>query len=116
MEKIQTDDSPKEAIQAEATGSVPAESSTPYDNGAPGQTSDTESEWEQVDKPERGAKTGTVQGEGASGPTDLGDAREKSKQVRPNLKSLTDGESWRPRAELIRDAQGQQPKQAAEDQ
>lgn len=86
-----TDDSPKEAIQAEAMGSVPAESSTPYDNGAPGQTSDAESEWEQVDKPERGAKTGTVQGEGASGPTDLGDAREKSKQ-------------------------GQQPKQAAEDQ
>ena len=92
LEKSQTDDSPKEAIQAEATGSVPAEPSTPHDNGAPGQTSDAESEWEQVDKPERGVKTGTVQSEGASGPTDLGDAREKSKQVRPNLKSSTDGE------------------------
>ncbi|EIW59406.1 uncharacterized protein TRAVEDRAFT_28588 [Trametes versicolor FP-101664 SS1] len=64
-------DSPADAQRAE-------EHDAKFSQGAPGQTADAETEHEQKEKP-GSSKSGTVQGEGDKGPTDLGDAREKSK-------------------------------------
>ncbi|KAA1469940.1 hypothetical protein DENSPDRAFT_835634 [Dentipellis sp. KUC8613] len=49
-----------------------------FDDGKPGQTSESESDHEQSEKPSSEPKTGTVQSSGETGPTDLADAREES--------------------------------------
>ncbi|OJT14701.1 hypothetical protein TRAPUB_8754 [Trametes pubescens] len=64
-------DSPADAQRAE-------EHDAKFSQGAPGQTAEAETEHEQKEKP-GSSHSGTVQSEGDSGPTDLGDAREKSK-------------------------------------
>ncbi|KAI0629741.1 hypothetical protein C8Q77DRAFT_1138165 [Trametes polyzona] len=48
-----------------------------FADGAPGQTSEAETKPDQKEKPGR-SHTGTLQSEDDSGPTDLGDAREKA--------------------------------------
>ena len=75
----QTQDSPKEAAQAEAE----AAESTKYDDGAPGQGSKAETDHEQIDKPHDEPKKGTLQDEGDAEPqpTELGKAREQARQV-----------------------------------
>ncbi|THH15850.1 hypothetical protein EW146_g4692 [Bondarzewia mesenterica] len=107
-----SDDSPKEAAQAEATSSP---SSTPYSEGKPGQTSDSESEFEQAEKRSKEPQTGTVQSEDARGPTDLGEAREKSMQVRTSYIDNGDCDVSASK-ETDRDGniQGNQPKQATD--
>ncbi len=67
----QDSDSPADAQRAE-------EHDAKFSQGAPGQTAEAETEHEQKEKP-GSSHSGTVQSEGDSGPTDLGDAREKSK-------------------------------------
>ncbi|KAI0300321.1 hypothetical protein BC826DRAFT_992682 [Russula brevipes] len=73
-------DAPKEAAQAE----VESTESTKYDDGAPGQTSEAETDHEQIDKPHAEPKKGTLQddADAAPQPTDLGKAREQAKQGR----------------------------------
>jgi len=78
---LQTQDSPKEAAQAE----VEKAESTKYDDGAPGQDSEAETDREQIERPHAEPKKGTVQDDEDAGPrpTDLGKAREQqTTQVR----------------------------------
>ncbi|KAI0763579.1 hypothetical protein BD413DRAFT_665554 [Trametes elegans] len=62
---------PEDAQRAEAQDAK-------YSEGAPGQTSEAETDHEQKEKPGR-PHTGTFQGDEDGGPTDLGDARESAK-------------------------------------
>ncbi|KAH9851688.1 hypothetical protein C2E23DRAFT_886245 [Lenzites betulinus] len=63
-------DVPEDAQRAE-------EHDDKFADGAPGQTAEAETDHEQKEKPGR-SRSGTIQSEGDSGPTDLGDAREKA--------------------------------------
>jgi hypothetical protein len=76
----QTQDAPKEAAQAE----IEAAESTKFDDGAPGQTSEAETDHEQKEKPHAEPKKGTLQDDQDSEPrpTDLGEAREQTMKVR----------------------------------
>jgi len=71
-----TQDAPKEAAQAE----VETAESTKFNDGAPGQTSDAETDHEQKTRPHAESKKGTLQGDGdmEPRPTDLGKAREQT--------------------------------------
>jgi hypothetical protein len=73
-------DSPKEAAQAE----VESAQSTKFDDGAPGQTSEAETDHEQKEKPHAEPKKGTLQDDQdtESRPTDLGKARQQTTKVR----------------------------------
>lgn len=75
-EASQTQDSPKEAAQAEAD----AAESPKSDDGAPGQTSEAETEIEQSEKPH----DGTPQTD-EEAPPDLSEAPEQSTEVRSIL-------------------------------
>jgi hypothetical protein len=76
----QEQDAPKEAAQTE----VEAAESTKFDDGAPGQTSEAETDHEQKEKPHAESKKGTLQDDQdmQPRPTDLGKAREQTKKVR----------------------------------
>jgi hypothetical protein len=82
----QTQDSPKEAAQAEDE----AAESAKFNDGAPGQTSEAEMDHEQKTRPHAEPKKGTLQSDvdTESRPTDLGKAREHTTKVRPFLSSL----------------------------
>ncbi|KAI0269793.1 hypothetical protein BC834DRAFT_863391 [Gloeopeniophorella convolvens] len=78
IEQAVRSNAPKEAAQAEAENAE----ATKYDNGAPGQTSEAETDHEQKEKPHDEPKKGTLQSDEDTQPqpTDLSKAREQSKQ------------------------------------
>lgn len=75
-EVSQTQDGPKEAAQAEADAAEPSKS----DDGAPGQTSESDTDDKQSEKPHDGTPQ---EGEDAANPPppDLSEAPEESSQV-----------------------------------
>ncbi|KAI9512375.1 hypothetical protein F5148DRAFT_1162839 [Russula earlei] len=88
----ETQDAPKEAAQAEAQTAE----STKYDDGAPSQTSEAETDHEQIDEPQRERKKGTVQDDSDTEPrpTELGKARVQAKQGKAPKEAASGGDSF----------------------
>jgi hypothetical protein len=76
----QEQDAPKEAAQTE----VEAAESSKFEDGTPGQTSESETDREQKENPHAEPKKGTLQDDQDTQPrpTDLSKAREQTKKVR----------------------------------
>jgi len=83
-----TQDAPKEAAQAEVE-------STKEDDSAPSQTSEAETDREQVDKPHDEPKKGTLQddSDAESRPTELGKAQEQAVQGKAPKQAASTGGS-----------------------